>query len=611
MNRSILAIAVASLLPHASLSYAQEASSDETMVVTANRFEQSVSTVLAPVNIVTREEIEQTQAKSLPEILRKLPGVEIAQNGGRGQYASIFVRGTGSDQVLVLVDGVRMAKSSTGAVDFNQIPVMQIERVEYIRGARAAMYGSEAIGGVINIITYAKTGQEGSSSLSLGVGSKSQDANVMATVKTSESGKLKLTAGYEKDEGYNVYPVAGINDGEEHGFSSVNGSLGYDHSFGEKVTASIFARTYRNNYQYNDSTKVRATAESEIDSKVLGGSVQYKQGDFNSVLNYSHENTSSRTFDPYNSSAADKYQNEYKQDNVSWINGYSLNESTQLSGGVDWRRDSHEKPDTANSLLTRKNVGVFGVISTKYNIVTAELSGRSDDNEDYGRNSTYNAGLGVDITENFQLFGSYGTAFKAPTLSQQNGSTWADANPNLRPESSKNAELGARGEFSSVTWTVTGYDIKIDDLITYTSRTAPQKAIYENVEGVSRIKGVELELGFDTGIISHTLSADFKDPKDSKGKQLARRSKQNVKWHAYATFGDVDVSTSYLYFGERPDGTNTLDAYDLVDVAATYWVQSDLAIRARVDNLFDEDYETAKGYPAPERSFYLNMTYQF
>ncbi|OLQ89393.1 TonB-dependent vitamin B12 receptor [Vibrio panuliri] len=608
MNRTILAVAVGSLLSHAPYSLAEQA--DETIVVTANRFEQPVNTVLAPVNIVTREEIEQTQAKSLPEILRKLPGVEITQNGGRGQLASIFVRGTSSDQVLVLVDGVRMAKSSTGAVDFNQIPVMQIERVEYIRGARAAMYGSEAIGGVINIITYAKAGQVGTSSLSVGVGSRGQDANVMAAVKTSESGTLKLNAGYEKDEGYNINPIEGVNDGEKYGFDSLNGSLGYDHQFNEQFTGSVLARAYRNNYQYNDSTTVRKKAEVEIETQVYSGSLGYKQGDFGSVVTYSHENTDSRTFDPYNTALADKYQNKYKQDNVSWINSYAVDNDTQLSAGVDWRKDSYEKPDTANSLLTRKNLGFFGVVSTRYNILTAELSARSDDNEDYGRNTTYNAGLGIDITENAQLFGSYGTAYKAPTLSQQNGSAWADANPNLRPESSKNYELGARGDISGIRWGVTGYDIRIDDLITYTPRSG-QKAIYENVEGVSRIKGVELELGFDTGLVSHTLSADFKDPKDSDDKQLARRAKKNFKWHANASFGDVDVSTSYLYFGERPDGSETLEAYDLLDVAATYWVQPDLAIRARIDNLLDEEYETAKGYPAPERSFYLNMTYQF
>lgn len=618
MNKTVLAAAVASLMTHIPTSFAQEAAdstpksqAQETMVVTANRFEQSASTVLAPVNVVTREEIEQIQAKSLPEILRRLPGVEIAQNGGRGQYSSIYVRGTSSDQVLVLVDGVRMAKSSTGAVDFNQIPVMQIERIEFVRGARAAMYGSEAIGGVINIITYSKSGEAGSSSLSVGVGSKSQDANVMTAFETSESGKLKLTAGYEKDEGYNVYPVAGINDGEKHGFSSYNGSLGYDHKINEAFTASAFVRAYRNNYQYNDSKTVRQTAESEIDSKVYGGSVQFKEDKLSSILTYTHELTLSRTFNPHNPSSADKYQNQYKQDNISWINGYAMSESTQLSGGVDWRKDSHEDTKKADSLLTRKNAGVFGVVSTKQGIATAEVSARLDDNEAYGRNTTYNVGLGVDITDNVQVFGSYGTAFKAPTLSQQNGSAWADPNPDLKPESSQNYELGARGTVSAIKWAVTGYDIKIDDLITYTRRSAPQKAIYTNVEGISRIKGVELELGFDTGIISHNMSADFKDPKDSKGEQLSRRAKQNFKWHAFANFGDVDVSASYLYYGDRPDGSNTLEAYDLVDVAATYWVQSDLAIRGRIDNLFNEVYETAKGYPAPERSLYLNMTYQF
>ncbi|WP_327790339.1 TonB-dependent receptor plug domain-containing protein, partial [Vibrio anguillarum] len=151
--------------------HAQEASADETMVVTANRFEQSTESVIAQVEVVTRQDIARIQAKSLTDVFKRLTGIQVTQNGGRGQQASIFVRGANSDQVLVLIDGIRFARAAKGGVDFSQLPIAFVDRVEYVRGARAAMYGSEAIGGVINIITVVSSDNE-ETVVSAGLGSR-------------------------------------------------------------------------------------------------------------------------------------------------------------------------------------------------------------------------------------------------------------------------------------------------------------------------------------------------------------------------------------------------------------------------------------------------------
>ncbi|MDF5262253.1 TonB-dependent receptor plug domain-containing protein, partial [Vibrio parahaemolyticus] len=179
---------------------AQETSTDETIVVTANRFEQAESRTLADVEVVTRQDIDRIQAKTLPDVLRRLTGIQVSQNGGRGQLASLFVRGTSSDQVLVLVDGVRFARAAKGAVDFNQIPLTYVQRIEYVRGARASLYGSEAIGGVINIITIARADEEGTK-LSAGLGSLDyQELSVASGIKVTESGQLNIALGSESDD---------------------------------------------------------------------------------------------------------------------------------------------------------------------------------------------------------------------------------------------------------------------------------------------------------------------------------------------------------------------------------------------------------------------------
>ncbi|MBL3502066.1 vitamin B12/cobalamin outer membrane transporter, partial [Klebsiella pneumoniae] len=133
--------------------WAQDSNSD-TLVVTANRFQQPVNTVLAPTDIVTRDDIDRWQSKDLNDVMRRLPGVDISRNGGMGQSASLYVRGTEARHVLVLIDGVPMARPGiSNGVDISQIPISLVQRVEYIRGPRSAVYGSGAIGGVVNIIT--------------------------------------------------------------------------------------------------------------------------------------------------------------------------------------------------------------------------------------------------------------------------------------------------------------------------------------------------------------------------------------------------------------------------------------------------------------------------
>lgn len=155
MSKTLLAVA---LLPAAA--FAQTPNANDTLVVTANRVEQPASTVLAPIMVIDRAEIESRQVQSLPDLLKTLPGVQITTLGGRGHASSLFIRGTNSNHSLVLMNGRPIAAMVAGTPDLSQIPLGNIERIEYIRGPRAAVYGANAIGGVINLIskTSAKNG---------------------------------------------------------------------------------------------------------------------------------------------------------------------------------------------------------------------------------------------------------------------------------------------------------------------------------------------------------------------------------------------------------------------------------------------------------------------
>ncbi len=202
MNRTMLAMTVASLLPHASLLYAQDTSIDETMVVTANRFEQSIDSTLAPIVVVTKDDIQSTQAKSIEEVLRRLPGVQVASNGGYGQTASVYIRGTESDHALILVNGVRVSSATTGSTAIGSLPLNGVERIEYVRGPRTAVYGSDAIGGVINIIT-SYTGDE-TELWAEGGSDKYQKYAVSTANQIGENGWIKASVNREKTDGFSA-----------------------------------------------------------------------------------------------------------------------------------------------------------------------------------------------------------------------------------------------------------------------------------------------------------------------------------------------------------------------------------------------------------------------
>lgn len=179
------------------------------LIISANRFPQPVATVLAPVSVVTRDDIDRGQIKSVAEALSRLPGVDIGQNGGLGQQSSLFIRGTNASHALVLIDGVRMnqagisgSSGSSGSSDLSQIPIALVQRIEYIRGPRSAVYGSDAIGGVVNIIT---TREQNGSTLSAGMGSHGYQTYDGATrQQLGENTTATLAGNYTYTRGFDV-----------------------------------------------------------------------------------------------------------------------------------------------------------------------------------------------------------------------------------------------------------------------------------------------------------------------------------------------------------------------------------------------------------------------
>lgn len=600
-----------------SLNSSSEKNTDD-IVVTANRFAQPVSSVLAANSIVTRADIDRWQAKSLNDVMRRLPGVDIAENGGRGQLGSVFIRGGSASHVLVLIDGVRMASSGvTGSVDFSQIPMSLVQRIEYIRGPRSAVYGSDAIGGVINIIT--ERAQDGGV-LNAGYGShayQNYDGSVRGHV--SDNTVVSVAGSYEATHGYNVYPSSSLPiDRDNDGYRSKSFWGALEQRFSESTSGFFRAYGYDNNTDY-DAVFSGSSDKRYLNTRNYDAGLKFNEGIYSSQLTASYQ-----TYDDLNfNDATGKYNGtitQIEQRNLQWGNVFSVGNGS-LSLGADWRNERADAGGMSayTNAQSRDNTGVYLTAQQQFGSVTLEGAVRGDDNQQYGRHGTWQTGAAWEFVEGYRIIGSYGTAFKAPTFDKIYDTAYSQGNPNLSPEESKQWEIGLEGLSDPVNWRLSGYRNEVDNLINYRAIT-PMLGTYDNI-GKAVMTGAEFTAAYDTWWLSHQVTLEYLDAKDKTAdKSLARRAHKKAKYELSTTLeNNVNVSLTWLYQGARSD-TNfdvfpsqpvKLGGYSTWDLAASYPITSHLTVRGRIANLFDKDYETAYGYRTAGREYYLTGSYTF
>lgn len=603
--------------------WAQDSNSDNTMVVTANRFQQPVNTVLAPTDIVTREEIDQWQAKSLNDVMRRLPGVDISQYGGLGQSSSMFIRGTNASHVLVLVDGVPMARPGiSNTTDISQILISLVQRVEYIRGPRSAVYGSGAIGGVINIITQT---DEEKSQINAGMGSKGYQ-QYDGTVRHRFGDTVATVSGaYETTKGFNVQPDSTYSgDKDRDGYRSKNYWAGLDHKFNEDFDGFVRSYGYTNNSDYDQGGYGYAGGgdEHQLYNQNYDAGMRFHSGIYSSQLLASYQKVKDYNYSSVNGRYNDGTTlDRMTQTNIQWGNNVVVGHGS-VSAGVDWQQQHLTSSDTVISdTYKRDNTGVYLSGQQQFGDVTLEASGREDHDEQFGWHGTWQTAAGWEFVEGYRATVSYGTGFLAPSLGQQFGSTrfGIASNPNLKPEQSKQWEAGLEGLTGPVDWRLSAYRYEIQDMITYYSDPVTYDGAYDNIASAT-IKGLEWTGSVDTGIFTHKVTLQYIDPRnDENDEVLARRAKRQAKYQLDWTMFNVDMDLAWQYYGKRYDNNTSaynntqqiLPSYSTVDISASYPVTSHLTVRGRIANLFDKDYETVYGYQTPGREYYLTGSYTF
>ncbi|MBM7457273.1 vitamin B12 transporter [Oceanisphaera litoralis] len=590
---------VAALLPWAS--YAQN-SSEPTSITIYNRVEQPLTSALAPVAVITKADIERRQPRSLVDLLETLPGMQFgSQNGGIGQQTSLFVRGTNSDHVLVLFNGKPMAQMVSSNVDFSQLPVSNVERIEYIRGPRAAIYGSKAIGGVVNIITTSQV-----NSAQVGVTTGSNDyyaADVSINQWITEATRLQLATGFRETRGYDVIPDN--NESDRDGFDSKTLTLGIEHLLNQNWIWDANFNGWENRLEYDGFFNTNNTKTYQVDTGIryqgqllvtqLNASYgEYEAEDWNSD---SGRDTASNT-----STATTR---------LDGLTQYHYSERGYVLTGMDWQRDRLLARTTGTTAPDRDNTGVYASVFHNWSPVSVELTGRVDDNEQFGTYETWQGALSIDLPEQHKATLSYGTAFRAPTLLELYA-FWG--NPDFDPEESENWELSFTGDYQRLNWQLNLYRNEIDNLLFSQSPTRKDSTD-------ALIKGVEFVVKTTTGPVNHTVSFDYTDAEDKRapnqGKQLANRAKRKFSWS-----GDMDVARTnlfaqVLYVGDR----ETFDAnsfartftpsYTIWNIGARYPLTQQLTLNGKINNLFDKEYQVVSGYDAPDMEFYVGADYRF
>ncbi len=605
MKKSYLAIAVVSLLSYTSFSQAQSVSSDdvETLVVTANRFEQSIKNVITPVEVVTKEEIDSIQAKSLTEVLSRLPGIQVSGGGGIGQTKSVYVRGTNSSHVLMLLNGVRMGSATLGSGNFGSIPLTGIERIEYIRGSCAAVYGADAVGGVINIITDYQKGQK-LSEFSVGVGSNSYRVG-----KVSSAGEIsdklwgKVVVNKENSDGFSASSTSGQEDDDGYENRDIVAELGGD------ITSKFSLRATA--YYHDGHVEFDSPEESNKDVIISNFSVgaEYTGEQVRSSLTISENTDRDKTYDTGNDGTT-----QTDRQTINWQNLYKFNDIYSIGGGIDWYKSDISESTSTYEKTDQSNTGYYLMGFYDTDVVQAEANIRSDDNEEYGVNNTWQLGFAWAPASGYRLTASAGSAFKAPSLNDLYYPVTCfpsygcyGGNADLKPEESESAEFGFEADLDIIQFRAALYQQEIKNLIVWGN-------IPDNVSE-ARIRGIELSGSFNTGVLDHNVILEYMDPEDREtGNQLVRRSKESVKWQV-SYFGEAwQLDASYRYQGKSyddADNDDKLGSYSLVDISAGYFVTDNITLRGKIENLLDKDYVVSKEYNTAERSYYATVSYQF
>ncbi|SOC55972.1 vitamin B12 transporter [Chromohalobacter canadensis] len=577
--------------------------------ITANRLPQSQSDVLASTTVIDRDDIERSQAGSIIELLQGRAGIEIAQSGSPGTTSSLFMRGTESDHSLVLVDGVRINSATSGGASLEMLPLEAIERVEIVRGPRAAAYGADAIGGVIQVFTRRGTASGTQGGLKASTGSDNTQRQSAWVATGDDDTRLNASLFHRDGDGFNA--TQADDSGERDGFEREGAQLGLSHRVNDDVEVSVNALRQNFEGEYdNCSFPASQDCVTKGYLQSFGGQLDVQlQPDWQMLITAGH----------FDEQREERYSGERQslieshRDEVGLQHRFTRDNGVDVLG-IDYRHDSVDFDNRAGASYdrdSRENIGIYGMMQRTYG--AHELSGslRYDDDSLFGDETTGSLGYAYRLTPFQRLGASFSTAFKAPNLIDLYGPY--GTNPDLDAETAENLEAFWAYERDNWHTRVTVFDNRIDDLIGYD----PNTSIPYNVDE-ARIRGVELSGGWQAGGLVLSASLTHQNPEDRQtGERLQRRARTFGRIDADYTLADWSFGATLRAAGDRRDtdfvtyGDTTTAGYGVVDLRTSWQVTSMVELSAKVENAFDKEYQLVDGYNTQDRYLEGGVTLRF
>lgn len=587
--------------------FASTPSSLESLIVTATRGLQPTES-LRDATVITREDLDAAGPLSLGEVLERRAGVELRATGGAGQPEGIFIRGAGSAQTLVLVDGLRVGSATAGTTSIENIPLDMIERIEVVKGPLSSLYGSEAAGGVIQIFTRGKTVPHLFATAAYGT---DQDRRASAGLATADdANNLSLSMGVRKvDAPSATNPRSPSYFPDRDPYENAYATLHAAHRMwtGETLAFEAFVSRARTSFDAGapaDGSSPDDRSDQTIAGVRLSSSAQFATWWASRIiLGYGLDNL------VYHGQYPGRF--ETRQDQASWINEFGITQGSVVLGAETVRESvlpdifTRSRRDT-NSAFASVHQSLYGQ--------QLEASARRDDVDGFGTNNTGSLSYGLDWPSVARISVTWARGFRAPTFNDLYGPSVPGyaPNPNLQPERSQSREAAVRSPAAAaLQWSLTAFDNRLEDLIVY----SPSAATVFNVDR-ARVRGVEAAVSATWAHLLWRAALTAQRPRnDVTGLRLQGRADRFGTLEATRVFGAWTAGLSMLASGERFDSVDEapdsrLPGYAIVDARLRYAYDKHWSAQLTANNLADRHYESAVGYDAPRRGVFLSVRFE-
>lgn len=581
----------------------------EQVIVTASRIAEPLSQTLSSATVFDRASIDARQFQTLDEVLATAPGVALTNNGGVGKISTLFIRGAEADQNLVLVNGVRIGSTTAGIAAIQDIPLEQIERVEIVRGPRSALYGADALGGVVQVFTRgARAGGNWQPQFSLGYGSNETERVAAGIGRRGERGHFHIDASRLETDGTNAcqgfgFPVfvgCFTDEPDADGYRNNSGSLRAGVTLGAATEIEGFALLTDGQVEYDGSFGNVA----EFGQLALGVSLTQPLG-ARTTLRAQLGRTTDDTENFSGNASVSIF--ETTRDSGSLLLDFAAREGLTLTGGIDLLRDRVDS-STAYVETSRRGTGVFAQARWTRGAHDLQFGARHDDDEQFGGRATGSVAWGWSFAPDWRVTLSGGTGYKAPTFNELYFPGFG--NPDLGPETSRSLETSLRFQRGTQRVALAVYENRVDDLIGFDQNFSPV-----NIDR-TRIRGIELEGAAEFAGWDLSGSLEWQDPDNLSGafagNVLPRRAREVARADIARRVGPVRLGTRLMYAGERFDNlanTRRLGGYATVDLLAEWAFAAGWRLQARGENVLDREYATAAFYPQPGREWHITLRY--